>query len=80
MRKDKVNEYDVIIEQDENKVYVAYVPELPGCHTEGDTIEEVMKNIKEAVELYLEYAQEKVENAMKFIAVQKIAVPRPSIS
>ena len=53
MQKEKVREYDVVIEQDENNVYVAHVPELPGCHTEGDTLEEVMENIKEAVELYL---------------------------
>ena len=34
--------------------YVAYAPSLPGCHTEGDTIEEAEKNIQEAIELYLE--------------------------
>ncbi|MDO8554064.1 MAG: type II toxin-antitoxin system HicB family antitoxin [Candidatus Micrarchaeota archaeon] len=76
----KVNEYDIIIEQDENKVYVAYVPELPGCHTEGDTIEEVMVNISEAMGLYLEYTKNKVKNPMKFVEVRKITVPLPSIS
>jgi len=80
MRKEKIQEYDVIVEQDENKVYVAYVPELPGCHTQGDSLNEVMNNMKEAIELYLEYTHEKVENAMKFIAVKKISVPAPSIS
>lgn len=43
----------VIIEKDEFGYY-AYCPELKGCHTQGDTLEEVLKNIKEAVELYLE--------------------------
>lgn len=80
MGKTKVHQYDVVIEQDENKVYVANVPELPGCHTEGDTINEVMKNVEEAIELYLEYAKEKIENPMKFIEVRRIAIPRPSIS
>lgn len=51
MHKEKVHQYDVIIEQDENKVYVAYVPELPGCHTQGNSVEEVLKNITEAIEL-----------------------------
>lgn len=74
----KVHEYDIIIEQDENKVYVAHVPELPGCHTEGDTIEEVLSNIKEAMELYLEYKKE-IENPMKFITVKKLTI-NPSIS
>jgi len=45
---------DVVIIEDESGGYVAFVPALPGCHTQGDTLEEVRKNIKEAVELYLE--------------------------
>ena len=42
----------VIIEQDKDG-YFAYVPELKGCHTQGDSMEEVMKHIKEAIDLYL---------------------------
>ncbi len=48
--KYKVN---IVIEQDEDG-YIAYSPELPGCMTQGNTMEELMKNIKEAVELYME--------------------------
>ena len=47
----------VIIEKDEFGYY-AYCPELKGCHTQGDTLDEVLKNIKEAVELYLETLNE----------------------
>ncbi|HEX7345078.1 MAG TPA: type II toxin-antitoxin system HicB family antitoxin [bacterium] len=43
----------VVIEKDEYGYY-AYCPELEGCQTQGDTFEEVMANIKEAIELYLE--------------------------
>lgn len=43
----------IIIEKDEHGYY-AYSPELEGCHSQGDTFEEVIKNIKEAIELYLE--------------------------
>jgi len=43
----------VIIEKDEYGYY-AYCPELDGCQTQGDSFEEVMENIKEAIELYLE--------------------------
>ena len=39
--------------KDKNGYYVT-CPELPGCHTQGDTFENAKKNIKEAVELYLE--------------------------
>ncbi|NOZ60240.1 MAG: type II toxin-antitoxin system HicB family antitoxin [Calditrichaeota bacterium] len=46
----KVN---VIIEKDKYGYY-AFCPELKGCHSQGDTLEEVLENIKEAVQLYLE--------------------------
>jgi len=47
----------VIIEKDENGYY-AYCPELEGCQTQGDSLEEVLGNIKEAAELYLETMSE----------------------
>jgi len=46
--------FRVIIEQDEDGVYVGRVPELRGCVSQGDTVEELIDNMKEAVELYLE--------------------------
>ncbi len=45
--------FQVVIQKDEHG-YFAYCPELPGCYTQGDTFDEVVKNIKEAIELYLE--------------------------
>lgn len=47
-------EFRVIIEQDENGIYVASVPELVGCHTQGKTLDQVRKRIREAIELVLE--------------------------
>jgi predicted RNase H-like HicB family nuclease len=44
----------VILEQSEEDGYTAIVPSLPGCISEGDTKEETLKNIREAIELYLE--------------------------
>lgn len=54
MNKSSVLSYSVIYEEAPEGGYVVYVPALPGCHTQGGTIEEAEKNIKEAVELYLE--------------------------
>jgi predicted RNase H-like HicB family nuclease len=42
-----------IIEQDKDGIF-AYCPELKGCHTQGDTLEEALANLKEAAELYLD--------------------------
>ncbi len=48
-------EYKVIIQKDvENNSYWAYSPDLPGCNSAGDTLEEVRENIKEAMQGYLE--------------------------
>ena len=50
----KVN---VVIEKDEYGYY-AYCPELEGCQTQGDSLEEILNNIKEAVGLYLDTLSE----------------------
>ena len=44
----------IILEPSEEGGYTAIVPSLPGCISEGDTKEEALKNIREAIELYLE--------------------------
>ncbi len=46
--------YRVLIEQDEDGVFVAEVPSLPGCVSQGQTRDEATENIKEAIELYIE--------------------------
>lgn len=52
--KEKVLQFKVLLEQDEKGMYVASVPELPGCYTQGKTLEEVRKRIKEVIQLVLE--------------------------
>ena len=46
--------YRVLIEQDEDGIYVAQVPTLPGCISQGQSRDEALNNIKEAIELYIE--------------------------
>lgn len=46
--------YSVFYEQAAEGGYVASVPALPGCHTQGETLEETEHNVKEAIALYLE--------------------------
>ena len=49
--------YRVLLEQDEDDVYVAEVPSLPGCISQGRTRSEAIDNIKEAIAGYLESLQ-----------------------
>ncbi len=44
----------VILEPSDEGGYTVYVPALPGCISEGDSVDEAMENIQEAIELYLE--------------------------
>jgi predicted RNase H-like HicB family nuclease len=46
--------YRVLIEQDEDGIFVAEVPSLPGCISQGQTRAEATENIREAIALYLE--------------------------
>lgn len=47
-------EFYVVIERDEDGIYVGEVPQLRACYSQGETIDELMTNIKEAIELCLE--------------------------
>ncbi len=46
--------FKIVLEESEDGGYTVYVPSLPGCISEGETIEEATKNIEEAIQLYLE--------------------------
>ncbi|MEK6829204.1 MAG: type II toxin-antitoxin system HicB family antitoxin [Nanoarchaeota archaeon] len=66
-------EFNVIIEKGEDGYLISEVVELPGCHTQGETMEELIVNTKEAISLYLKViGQEKVMG--KFIGIKKLEV------
>jgi predicted RNase H-like HicB family nuclease len=46
--------FNVIIEKDEDGYFVGLVPELPGCHTQAKSLDELHKRLKKAIRLYLE--------------------------
>jgi antitoxin HicB len=50
----KAYDYKVILEPDETGGYVVSCPSLPGCYSQGETVEEALANIKEAIELCLQ--------------------------
>jgi predicted RNase H-like HicB family nuclease len=54
----------IVIEKDENGYY-AYSPELDGCQTQGDSLEEIIANMKEAIELYIEtLTDDEIKNSL----------------
>ena len=54
-------EYTVILHQAEEGGYWAEVPALPGCYSQGETVEQTMRNVKEAIESHLEALREDKE-------------------
>ncbi len=50
----KIYNYTVILEKEEIGGYHAFCPTLKGCHSQGDSFEEAMVNMTEAIELYIE--------------------------
>lgn len=65
-------EFNIIIERDADGYYIGSVIELPGCHTQAKTLDELNKRIIEAIELYLEVEKENIENLNKFVGFQKV--------
>jgi predicted RNase H-like HicB family nuclease len=65
--------YHLIIEKDGEGWFVSEVVELPGCHTQAKTMDELIKRTKEAIRAYLE-ADEPVTISEEFVGVQQIEV------
>ncbi|HLD83237.1 MAG TPA: type II toxin-antitoxin system HicB family antitoxin [archaeon] len=70
--QNNAHNFTVVIEKDEDGFYVGSVPSLRGCHSQGRTIDELMKNMKEAIELCLEVQSEAHEE--EFIGIQQIKI------
>jgi len=71
--------FNVIIEKDEDGWYVSEVVELPGCHTQGKTIKQLLERTKEAIEVCLESDTEEI-NPIRFIGIQKVQEKRPQLT
>jgi len=66
-------EYNVLIEKGVDGYYVGSVIELPGCHTQGRSIDELLDRMKEAIEVYLE-AIPSEERESEFVGIQRMHV------
>ena len=67
-----MHEFYVMIERDEDGIYVGEVPQLPACYSQGTTLDELMTNMREVIELCLE--EETAEGLSEFVGVQKVFV------
>lgn len=66
--------YTVLIEEDETGTLIAKVPDLKGCHTQARSIPELLKRVREAIELCLE-VEGRDARPLRFIGVQQVSIP-----
>ncbi len=67
--------FTILIEQDEDGIYIAKVPQISGCYTQGKSVQEVLERIKEAIEVCLEGDNEYIE-PLTFVGVQQIKIEK----
>ncbi len=65
--------FTVIIERDEDGVYVATVPSLQGCHTQAKNLDTLMKRVREVIELCLEDEDLEIEG-LELVGIQQVSV------
>ncbi len=67
--------FKILVEEGLDGYFVGEVPELPGCYSQGKTVDELMRNIKEAIELYLESMESLNKKPQKrFFEIKEVVV------
>ena len=66
-------QFDVVIERDSEGYYVASVPQIPGCHTQARSLDEVTERIREAIALCLE-VEGAPEQELEFVGIQRVTI------
>lgn len=66
-------DFTVVVERDEDGLFVASVPALPGCHTQAGSLDELMERIREAIALGIEEASS-APPELEFVGIQRVTV------
>lgn len=79
--KNKTLHFPIIVEQDEDNIYIVSCPAFKGCHSQGKTIEEALDNIREVIEMCMEEENEgNVPESNSFIGFREVEVPLKKLS
>ncbi len=71
----QIYNFTVLIEQGDDGWYVASVPDIQGCYTQGKTVAQVLDRIEEAIEVCLEADKEEI-SPMRFVGIQQLQIAR----
>lgn len=72
--KNKILHLPILVEQDEDNVYIVSCPVFKGCHSYGKTIDEALENIKKVIDMCMEEEKDKVADMNRFVGFREMQV------
>ncbi len=72
--KNKILHLPILVEQDEDNVYIVSCPVFRGCHSYGKTIDEALVNIREVIDMCIDEEKEKVSGINRFVGFREMQV------
>ena len=72
--KNKILHLPILVEQDEDNVYIVSCPVFKGCHSYGKTIDEALVNIREVIDMCIDEEKEKVSGINRFVGFREMQV------
>jgi len=72
--KNKILHLPILVEQDEDNVYIVSCPVFRGCHSYGKTIDEALLNIREVIDMCMEEEKERVTEINRFVGFREMQV------
>jgi predicted RNase H-like HicB family nuclease len=72
--KNKIVHLPILVEQDEDNVYIVSCPSFKGCHSYGKTIDDALINIKEVIDMCLDEEKEKTSGINRFVGFRDMQV------
>jgi predicted RNase H-like HicB family nuclease len=72
--ENKVLHLPILVEQDEDNIFIVSCPVFKGCYSYGKTVEEALTNIKEVIDICIEEEKDKVSGTNRFVGFREIQV------
>jgi len=74
----KILHLPILVEQDEDNIYIVSCPVFKGCHSYGKTIDEALANIREVIEMCLEEEKDMHQDINRFIGFRELQISYPA--
>lgn len=73
-KEEKILHLPILVEQDEDNIYIVSCPVFKGCHSYGNTIDEALKNIKEVIDICIEEEKGFVSEINRFVGFREMEI------